>query len=337
MSEPSNVPISVEFRDQRPGLVAFGIVAIVLGGLCALITLLQSLAVILVSRAGTGLEWRRIVLGIAVYAILSMILVWLGIGSILCRRWARALLLILSWSVLLAGVITMCFFVIFSRLLFAAAMGTDSRAVSVTVAVMQTFIAVFAVLLPGAMVLFYSRRNVKATCEARDPVIRWTDTCPLPVLAASLWFAVGALRLLAMPLTSGSVLPLFGVLVSGTKATVVIVAVSVIWLYLAWATYRLKIAGWWTALVVFAFFSMSATVTFLKVNLMELYRRLGYPEAQIEQIRRSLSFLTGKTLMWWMVSFFLLALIYLLWIKKYFRAAPGDTSAAAPAQTPNTP
>jgi hypothetical protein len=335
MSELSNVPMSVEFRDQRPGLVAFGVVEIVLGGLCALMALLTFVAVVLESRAGAGLEWRSVGLSVAMYAALSVILVWLGIGSILCRRWARALLLILSWSVLLVGVISMCLFVIFARVL-AAGMGADSRAALVMVAAVEIFMAIFTVFLPGAMVLFYSRRHVKATCEARDPVIRWTDTCPLPVLATSLWFCVGVLSFLAMPLMRGSILPLFGVLVSGTKATVMILAVSALWLYLAWATYRLKIAAWWTALVALALFSLSATITFLKVDLMEMYRRLGYPEQQIEQIR-SLGFLTGKTMMWPMIIFFLLFLIYLLWIKKYFRAAAGDTSAAAPTQTPKTP
>jgi hypothetical protein len=330
MSEPSNLPISVEFKDQRPGLIAFGIVEIVLGGLCALMALLASLAVVLESRAGGGLEWRAMGPAVAVYAALSVTLVWLGIGSILCRRWARALSLVVSWSVLLVGVISMCLFVIFVRAL-AAGRGADSQAAFVMLAVVEILLALFTVVIPGAMVIFYHRRHVKATCEARDPVIRWTDTCPLPVLATSLWFGVGSLWFLAMPLMYGSIVPLFGVLVSGTKATVMILAGSALWIYLAWATYRLKIAGWWTALVAFALFSVSAAITFLKVDPMEMYRRLGYPEEQIDQIR-SLGVVTGRTVTWWTILFFLLFLIYLLWIRKYFRAA-GDSSAAAPTQT----
>lgn len=319
MSEPSSPPISVEYKDQRPGLVAFGIVEIVLGGLCALMALLVVVAVVLESRTGVGLEWRAAVPGVAAYAALSVILAWLGIGSILCRRWARALLLIVSWSVLLAGVIMMCFLVIFVRAL-AIGRGADSQAVLVVLAVVEILMAIFTVVLPGAMVIFYQRRHVKATCEARDPVVRWTDACPLPVLATSLWFGVGALWILAMPLMYGSVVPLFGVLVSGTKATMMILAGSALWIYLAWATYRLKIAGWWTALVAFALFSVSATITFLRVDVMEIYRRLGYPEEQIAQIQ-SLGVFTSKTAMWWTIAFFLLFLMYLLWIKKYFRAA----------------
>src|SRR5208337_5369886 len=47
--------------------------------------------------------------GIAVYGLLAVALVWLGIGSILARRWARALLLIFSWSWLIMGLFVSVF------------------------------------------------------------------------------------------------------------------------------------------------------------------------------------------------------------------------------------
>ena len=50
------------------------------------------------------------------------------------------------------------------------------------------FLGVFFVILPAVWIFFYKSRQVKATCEARDPVARWTDACPLPVLALCLWF-----------------------------------------------------------------------------------------------------------------------------------------------------
>ena len=50
------------------------------------------------------------------------------------------------------------------------------------------------VLLPIAWVLFYRSRHVQATCEARDPVARWTDACPLPVLALRVCLKKGVYR-----------------------------------------------------------------------------------------------------------------------------------------------
>ena len=46
--------------------------------------------------------------------------------------------------------------------------------------------AVFMLLLPAAFLVFYQRASVRATCQRRDPQARWTDRCPLPVLAVSL-------------------------------------------------------------------------------------------------------------------------------------------------------
>jgi hypothetical protein len=319
MNEPSAVPISVEYRDQRPGLIAFGVVEILLGGLCASMVILVAAGAALASRQGSALPWRSLVPGLAGYGALSVILVWLGVGSILCRRWARALLVIVSWSVLLGGVFTMGFFIVFIRAL-AGGSGADSHVALVMLVVVLIILAIFTVVVPGTMAFFYGRKPVKATCEARDPVRRWTDACPLPVLATSLWFGVGALWILAMPFMYGGIVPLFGVLVSGTKATIILLAGAALWIYLAWATYRLKIAGWWTALISFALFCASAAITFLKVDVMELYRRLGYPEEQIEQIR-SLGVITGKIVTWWTITFYLLFLIFMLWIRKYFRAA----------------
>ena len=40
-----------------------------------------------------------------IYGALAVVLVWLGIGSVMARRWARALLAIFSWSWLVMGLI----------------------------------------------------------------------------------------------------------------------------------------------------------------------------------------------------------------------------------------
>ena len=41
--------------------------------------------------------------------LIAVVLIWLGIGSILARRWARALLLILSWTWLAMGVVALIY------------------------------------------------------------------------------------------------------------------------------------------------------------------------------------------------------------------------------------
>jgi len=312
MSTPANLTEPVAHKDRRAGLILFGVLEIGIGALCALMVPLLFLALFLYPQAMSSLDRRTVVTAPLIYGAMATILIWLGIGSILCRRWARSLLLIVSWSWLLAGVMAIAFFAWFAR----ALSGNEQAIPFIWISII--IVAIFFIAVPGALVLFYQGKHVKATCEARDPVPRWTDTCPVPVLTTSLWLSVGALFLLMTPLTNQNIVPFFGVLLSGSMATLVILACSACGLYLAWTTYQLKISAWWGSLIAFTLFSASGAITFARIDLMEFYRKSGYSEQQIEQIR-NMGFFTGKIMSWIMVVFFFLFLIYLLWIKKYFR------------------
>jgi hypothetical protein len=62
----------------------------------------------------------------------------------------------------------------------------------------------------------------------------------------------------------------------------------------------------------------SGLLTFARHDMLEMYRLMGYPEAQIEQIQRSGLFV--KNQMTWMMALSMLPFLgYLLFIKKYFR------------------
>lgn len=324
MSEPSSISTPLEFKDRRTGLVVFGILEILLGGLCALLIVLLLFVFVLASRSATvrtpggyGFVGEVHGLGVAatLYGLLAVAFVWLGIGSIRCRRWARALSLILSWSWLLGGISALCFFVVFQRAFIAK--GMIAPAANLIMGIILAFQAILLVALPLAMVFFYQNKDVKATCEARDRTPRWTDACPPPVLATSLWIYLGAFSFLTLPLLHRSVVPFFGILITGRVAACILVLCSALWFYLGWGTYRLKLAAWWIMLIVFGLSSASATVTFLKIDLMELYRRLGYGEEQIRMMQ-DFGFLTGRAAAWWSALFFFAFLLYLLWIRKYF-------------------
>jgi hypothetical protein len=166
----------------------------------------------------------------ATYALTALVLIWLGIGSILCRRWARVLALIGAWSVLFMGILVLLFYGLLGRKVFAGLLPDEIATFALIFS--MVFIAVFFVALPGAMVIFYGGRNVVATCMMRDPHTRWTDRCPMPVLGTSIWLALGSLSLLIMPICYRSVVPWFGALMSGTPATLVLTVLMVIGFYL---------------------------------------------------------------------------------------------------------
>jgi len=106
-------------------------------------------------------------------------------------------------------------------------------------------IGVLFLILPGPVGVVLPQPHVRATCEARDPVVRWTDACPLPVLGieppSRLWsgsHGVDAPNL-------SRVMPFFGILISGLPGGTLTLALIAVWAYCAWAIYHLKADGWW--------------------------------------------------------------------------------------------
>src|ERR1700690_823737 len=214
-----------DYKDRSTGLLVFGILTLLLGCLAGLFVLLMLFGQMMAAKAPNTppVNHAAMLQGMAVYGLLAVALVWLGIGSILARRWARALLLIFSWSWLIMGIFMTAIVPFFMAKVFANLppnAGADQpamppSAITVMVVSMALFFGVFFVLVPAVWTFFYNSRHVKATCEARDPAPRWTDACPLPVLGFSLWTWVAVPTMLFMSLTGLAVMPCFGVFVSG--------------------------------------------------------------------------------------------------------------------------
>jgi hypothetical protein len=341
MNAPDASPAPPAYKDRHAGLVAFGIVQIILGGFIALMIPLIFFAQHIAARQQAGAVYPpSLAFVLAVYGTLAMVLVCLGIGSIMTRRWARALTLVGAWSWLIIGVFSMAFqIVLLPRVLATPGPTGATMPHAALAAMMVTMLVVLGIVfiaLPAIFVWFYGSRHVKATCEARNPRPSWTDGCPLPLLALCLWLASGAIGMLAMPLAGMSALPLFGKLVTGPGAALAFVLLAVAWAWAAWATYRRQLAGWWFIFIALIVFAASCLVTFLRVDPLEMYRVMGYPEQQIEQMR-SLGFLTGPTMAWLSAGGAGLWLVLLLWVRRYFKPAsvppkPTPSVADGPAQ-----
>jgi hypothetical protein len=321
-----SAPTPALYKDCSGGLTVFGILTILFGcvaGLFCLLMLAQA-ATSEAMRAQVGLQ--GILPGVFMYGGLGVALVWLGIGSIMARRWARALLLIFSWLCLITGVAGLLFMVFFMPQMLAnmsaggaaGQPGLSPRLQAVVMAVVCLMFGVFLIIVPAVWIFFYGNRDVKATCEMRDPVTRWTDSCPLPVLALALLFMISAPFMLVIPLMGHGVMPFFGGFLTGIPGAMYCLILGALWGYAAWLLYKLEPRGWWLILIVMCVLMASGLLTFARHDMLEMYRLMGYPEAQIEQIQRSGLFV--KNQMTWMMALSMLPFLgYLLFIKKYFR------------------
>lgn len=332
MTEPNLPPAETvpppAYKDRSTGLVVFGIMTLLLGCLCGLfvpLMLAGQMAAAKVPNAPPA-NTAAMLPGMAMYGALAVALIWLGIGSIQARRWARALLLIFSWSWLIMGV----FMTAIMPFVMGKAMANlpadiktgksalPPAAVTGMIIGMTIFFAVFFVLVPALWTFFYSSRHVKATCEARDPVTRWTDACPLPVLAFCLWTWLAVPMMLIMPLAANGVMPFFGGFISGLPGGLFCVVIAAIWGVAGWWLYRLEARGWWLILIAMVLFMVSALLTYAHHDIIEMYQLMGYPQAMIDQIQQT-GLLTGNRMSWLMSVCWLPFLGYLLFIKKYLR------------------
>jgi hypothetical protein len=326
---PETTPVAApplpDYKDRSTGLIIFGILTLLLGCLAGLF-MLAMLAVLLGPKPAGTPPVNASLISVGIYGGLAVTLLWLGIGSIMARRWARALLLILSWSWLVMGVcMTTVIPLVMGKVL--ANMPPDAQtgqpvmppaAITGMIVGMTIFCFVAFVLAPALWIFFYGSRHVKATCEARDPATRWTDACPLPLLGFCLWTWLAVPIMLIWPLSGHAVMPCFGMFITGLPAAVFCLVIAAVWGVAGGWLYRLDARGWWLILVAMVVYAVSTVLTCSHHDLMEMYRLQGLPQAQIDQIQK-LGWFTGNRLGWFTALCTLPFLGYLLFIKKYLR------------------
>ncbi len=313
---------SSDFKDRKTGLVVFGILHIIFGGFCALMVPFMIFGMIastvLDKSAAAPMRPTMMIPGLLLYVLMAVWFICMGIGSIKARRWARALILVSSCLWLISGMGGLIFMLLLMPDIYGR-MGASGQmppeVARIMKYVMTVFMTVFYVIIPAALVLFYGSKNVKATCEFRDSRVRWTDKCPLPVLALSLMFGFWAV---SMPLTVfyGCAIPFFGSILTGLSGAGVVLLVMLLAGYVAWGTYRLSINAWWCAVLLIIAWALSTAITFSRVSIMDYYEKMNFPEQQLDIMKQyNISqYYMVLFLGLWAVGF----LGYLLYTRRYF-------------------
>jgi hypothetical protein len=321
----------MSFKDRKGGLVFFGILQILLGVFSVLILGLSILGLVMTrvsgTAAGQAMNLKMMVPSFLMYAVGAIVFIWLGIGSITAKRWARAMTLVLSIIWLAVGVLTFGFEAYFMPKPFSKMQIEGSRLPESSAAIITffalAFIFVLFVVLPAAFTLFFRSPHVKATCEQRDPKPRWTDKRPLPVLGLSLMLYAGAASMLLMIVYPA--LPFLGTILTGLPLVAYAVIVSGVLLYLAKNIYDLKIMAWTIAVILSILGSVTGTITFLKMDMIEYYKALGYSEQAIAQMRLAeiWQVIGVRTIAVPLMIISLAVWIgYLLYVRRFFVAVP---------------
>jgi hypothetical protein len=315
------LPAAPAYRDRRTGLIIFGILEIILGAFMALAVPLSVFGQVMAAKQqGQAADMTSLASAGITLGVLAIGLIWLGIGSIQARRWARALLLCGGWMALAFGLPALIL-VIASLGSLDAALQQSGQKLPAGALLIGKIAAVGMVLLmyviiPGAVVLFYRSPHVKRTCEQRDPVVRWTDRCPLPIIAFCVVQAYAVIYMLCLP-KFGQAVPLFGTFVTGWTASAVWLAYALFMLWAMRGFYRLDRRVWLVYVIVICATGLSSLVTFFRINVLDYYRLIGLPEWQIKQVALS-PLVQGNNFLWVCGLSLVLGVGYLLFLRRYF-------------------
>lgn len=290
------------YKDRHSAMIIFGVIEILIG----LVWLLPTLTMLLPSvKMPPG---SSVAMMVAVFGGLAAMSIALGVGTIMPRRWARSLSLLVAWFWLATG-LGMLIYSLFAPQMPGAVLG----------------VFVFLTLFATSFVFFYSGKNVKATFEARDPHVRWTDKCPLPVLALSLGYGIAAFGGF-MNVSKNIPVPIFGLFLTGAASQIYYVAQIGLSAYLAWGMYRLERNAWWVAIVMTVVMGVSTVITYSGMDADTLYKAMNISAEQIAAMQKTgmgidrIGQFTGAMIVLWVG--------YLLYVKRYFDAPPAKPSRA---------
>jgi len=320
---------TLEFKDRTTGLIIFGVVSVLIGAFCALLVPLMFLSVALSETvAGGGVDARSAWSASALYGFMAVTFAWLGIGSIRARRWARELLLSVSWIWLLTGI---CSLMIGMLVIPAVVRGTGvatgipPEMTSLIVLVIFGVIGLLYVVLPGAFVLFYRSPHVAATCRARYPDPQWIDACPRRLLTLMVVWVLLAVSALLMP-AYNFFFPFFGIVLTGAAGAVLWAFVLALCVALAVGTCRRAPWAWWGGMALSLAGTLSSTLVVLRFDLMEIMTLMKLPEDQVAMMD-AMPILDGWIMALVTVFVWLTFIVYLMTLRQYFLSAPISADA----------
>lgn len=336
MSELRADIVTADFKDRKVWLLVFGIGLCILGILCAMAIPMMLLSVIMqtlvpnVEGGNANSNALQMIPALLFYALAAAWFVSMGVGSIKRKRWARALTLISSWIWLISGICGLAVMASMIPLLRSAmeienAASTASTGTAfnkgvpdifflIMTIVMITFMAVIYVLLPLVLVIFYSGKNVKATCQCWDEKVRWTDKSPLSVIGMSLLFVLWAISLPALGVHNWSFV-FFGKVIDSFAGAAAILCLCATLILLAWRLYKLDAWAWWVSLALVLAWFGSFIMTFSGDKLWKYYEKFNMPPEQLD-ILKSINFQSTMVIMLsvWGVGL----AVYLICIKRHF-------------------
>ena len=283
---------ALPYKDRGGWLIAFGVVQILLSTFSLLMGTFMLIGPLIfrpshAAEVPVGVHTAGMVVSAGFYVVIAAFFLVAGIGSIRRRNWARILALIGSALWLFFGVMGTLFFLFLLPRIMAAQHPVPpgaQHAVRIVMGAMVLVAIVFGILLPLTLLIFYSRKSVKATCLAREGTPAAAETSlhkfPVPVVVMVVWEALGAFSAWSFLIAPVRATCLFGYIVRGWTMIAVMLVFSLLSAVAAWLIYRKRLAGWTIALWKLLFFGASTSVSLASGSMSRLFAEVGQTPGQ---------------------------------------------------------
>lgn len=317
-TEVDSALLDPKIKLTRNWLIIFGVIEVLIGLLAALL-LLPGLFMLFYMPSGQAatnpmFDKNMMVMFVVMFGAGAIFFIWMGIGSILTRRWARAILIVASAYGLVFG------FIASAMSFIAPIVSSHAEKSPVNTSLLwNLFMFTVLVVLPTIFFLFYRSQSVKSTCEQRDTIVRWTDRLPLPILAILLLLAFTAMSQTLSIFNSKHIVLFFNRLITGSPAMIVAIVEVSIYVYLTIAVYKMKRYAWLATVTVTVLDFGVQSLSYFLVNETNFLSAMGYSAVQIQKMQSTTNAWNNSYigLSW---SFSLILWIgFLIYVRKYFK------------------
>ncbi len=337
---PANPP---DFPDMKWLLVTAGLIVILSGLGCAglggfymwAMPALMAMDPAATGEFGDGMDSIMEGTGYFMFGTAAL-LIWLGIGSMGCRRWARDILYATGWALVGITAITILTWPFYglpglqASLAAPAPGGAPAMPQGSTLIIMIVGL-VFGLgmyLAPAAfLIVIYGMRNVRFTVQQRQKKPSWTDGIPVVVLAGWTLFAYSAVTMLVSGFGYSEMLVAMGLFPNTTLAFIANVVGAVVIGAAAWLMLQLKPWAWWVLLILTLAGYLVGGYAASSIDYVSYYRSIeAYPEEVLQDLNAAMS---GARLWIPVVLTGLLTFGYLVYIRRFYLGAPAAVNVDA--------
>jgi hypothetical protein len=297
-------------------------------------------------QAQRGNSLMGAVAAIVMLVLAAVFFVVTAVGAWRHRRWVRPIMLSVSAPGLAIGIASMAVMAytfpstmeLTEKLMTQGTPGGGAGAAAGAQAFMRPVMGItlalsfgMYVIIPALFVALYWSSDIQRLCERFNPKPSWTDRCPVPVLAWSLWLGIVAIGATWFPLNGSA--GAFGVMLTGWPVFAYAFVLFAVAAVLCVGVFRLHPLAWWGSVAFVVLMTVSAVLTNLNVEMIEIYRAAGLPPQQLKifetmDLSRFSHAQLGVSVLW---SAF--ALGYMLYLRRFFT---GPSQVAEPEPAPST-